>query len=126
MSGHDRLGVAVLRFLAGRPPSDVMGEMAREVLTGRMTLHQVMRSSAYSEAFTVAAHEAVRALDAMTPAERRATELMGERAAADILDPPPPPLPPPPPRSVPAARRAQIEDDWDESFASPWDKRDYF
>jgi hypothetical protein len=83
MSGHDRLGVAVLRFLARRPPSDVMGEMAREVLTGRMTLHEVMRSSAYSEEFTEAAQEAVRALDAMTPEERRAAELMGEHAAAD-------------------------------------------
>ena len=122
MSGHDRLGVAVLRFLARRPPSDVMGEMAREVLSGRMTLHEVMRSSAYSEVLTEAAQEAVRALDAMTPEERRAAEAMDEHAAADVLDPPPPP----PPRPMPAPRRTPVADDWDESYASPWDNRDFF
>ncbi|MEV6237755.1 hypothetical protein [Lentzea sp. NPDC051838] len=113
----DRLGVAVLRFLAKQPPSDVMGEMAREVLSGRTTLHEVMRSSAYSEALTEAAAEAVRAIDAMTPEERRAAEEMGEQAVADVLDPPPP---------APEPRRAPVDHDWDEAFTSPWDQNDHF
>ncbi|MGW6929056.1 hypothetical protein ACWGE0_03265 [Lentzea sp. NPDC054927] len=125
MSDHDRLGVAVLRTLARRPPSDVMGEMAREVLSGRMTLHEVMRGSAYSEALTEAAKEAVRALDAMTPEERRAAETMGEHAVADIIDPPPPP-PAPAPEPEPGPSRAPLDNDWDEAFASPWDERDHF
>lgn len=122
MSGHDRLGVAVLRSLAGRPASDAMGEMAREVLSGRMTLHQVMRSSAYSETLTEAAQEALRDWDAMTPEERRSAERMGEQVAADALETPPPPPAP----SIPVSRRALMDDDdgWDESFASPWDERD--
>lgn len=117
MSEHDRLGVAVLRSLAMRPPSDVMGEMAREVLTGRMTLHEVMRNSAYSQAFTESAADALRTWDAMTPEERRAAEAVGERAVADILDPPPP---------APEPRRVPEDHDWDEAFTSPWDDRDTF
>jgi hypothetical protein len=120
MSDHDRLGVAVLRMLAKRPPSDVMSEMAREVLSGRMTLLEVMRHSAYSEALTVAAPEAVRALDAMTPEERRAAEAADEHAVADILDPPPPPP------AAPGPRRPPEEHDLDEAFTSPWDQRDRF
>ena len=116
MSDHDRLGVAVLRMLAARPASDVMGEMAREVLSGRMTLHEVMCGSAYSEALTEAAAEATRALDAMTPEERRAAEAMGEHGVADVLDPPPPPAP----------RPAPVESEWDEAVTSPWDERDHF
>jgi hypothetical protein len=121
MSDHDRLGVAVLRLVARRPPSDAMGEMAREVLSGRMTLPEVMRGSAYSQALTEASEEAVRALNAMTPEERRAAEAMGEHAAADLLDPPPPP-----PAPAPPPRRALVDNDWDEAFASPWDERDHF
>lgn len=119
MSGpHDRLGEAVLRAVAKLPPSDAMGEMAREVLSGRMTMQEAMRSGAYSEAFAAASQDAVRTLDAMTPEERRAAGELGERAA-DLLDPPPPPPPKPAPNRPPAA------DDWDEPFTYPWDTRDF-
>lgn len=119
MSGpHDRLGTAVLRALTNLPPSDPMGEMAREVLSGRMTFSQAMRSAAYSESFAVAAQDAVRTLEALTPEERKAAEDMGADGAADLLDPPRPP-------PTPAPRRAPVEDDQDESFTSPWDTRSF-
>ncbi|MCS7477713.1 hypothetical protein ACFFQW_26275 [Umezawaea endophytica] len=116
MSGpvEDRLGQAVLRSLARRPPSDVMGEMAREVLSGRMTLHDATRSLAYSEAFAVAARDVVPTLAGLSAEERRAAEDLGDRAA-DLLDPPDQPPQKP--------RRAPVEDDWDESHTSPWDDR---
>jgi hypothetical protein len=112
----DRLGVAVLRYLAKERPSDPMGEMAREVLSGRMTMPEAMSGAAYAEAFTVAAQEAVRTLDAMTPEELRELAASGEQAI-DILDPPPDPPARP--------SRASVEDR-EELFTSPWDKRDYF
>lgn len=66
----------------------------------------------------MATQEAMRTLGTLTPEERRAAEEMGPERAAELLDPPPPP-------PKPAPRRASVEDDWDESFTSPWDTRDF-
>ncbi|MEU4805732.1 hypothetical protein [Actinosynnema sp. NPDC023587] len=111
----DRLGQALLRSLARHPPSAAVGEMAREVLSGRMTLHEATRSLAYAETFAAAARDIRPALDSLSPEEHRQARESAD-AIADLLDPP---EPPPPPK----ARRRPVEDDWDETCTSPWDDR---
>ncbi|MFJ8962481.1 hypothetical protein ACIRG5_24130 [Lentzea sp. NPDC102401] len=107
---------SVLRLLSGGGRRDPAAEMAREVLSGRMTLREAGNSLAYGEMFTQAVADAAATMEATTP-QQRAEAQAALAHAADVLDPPPtPPV-------APTRRRAPVDDDWDESVTSPWDDR---
>lgn len=108
---------SVLRLLADGGQRDPAAEMAREVLSGRMSLQQAGNSLAYGELLAQTASDAMATMDSTSPQQRAEAEALLSRAA-DILDPPPAEQP------TPRARPCDpVEDDWDESLASPWDDR---
>lgn len=101
---------SVLRLLSGGAPRDPAAEMAREVLSGRMSLRDAGNSAAYGEMITQAVADAVATVEAASP-EQRAEAEAALAGAASVLDPPP------------ERPRAPADDDWDESVTSPWDDR---
>lgn len=122
MTGVDekRLREALLRHLARQAPGEPMGEMAREVLAGRMTMAAAVGSLAYGEHFAAAAVEGAQLMRSLSPAELAEVN-QTLAVAASILDPPVSPVPPQPQHQS-QRRRPDSDDDWDESVTSPWDQ----
>lgn len=118
MTGVDerRLREALLRHLVRQAPDGPMGEMAQEVLAGRMTMAAAAGSLAYGEHFAAAAAEGTQLMRSLSPAELE-TANQTLAVAASILDPPVSPVPPRPRRSGP-----DVDSEWDESVTSPWDQ----
>ncbi|MCX2948949.1 hypothetical protein [Lentzea sp. NEAU-D7] len=108
---------SVLRLLSSGGRRDPAAEMAREVLSRRMTLREAGNSLAYGEMFTQAVTDAAATMESTSPQQRAEAEAALAHAA-DVLDPPAAPPVLPPRRRTPAE-----DDDWDESVTSPWDHR---
>lgn len=108
-----RLRQALLRHLVRSAPDPQVGEMAREVLSGRMTMGQAAGSLAYRDLFAQAEAESAQVVRSISPDEfAEAQQTLG--VAASLLDPP---VPPEPVRPRPA-----FEEEWDDSVTSPWDE----
>ncbi|MFI0911217.1 MULTISPECIES: hypothetical protein [Streptomyces] len=90
--GRDRARARVvheaLRHLAGGSGGEVLREMAQEVLSGRMRLHEAVRVGAYSEALTESVETAQAAWESLSPEERERGTAEARRFLAARAEPP--------------------------------------
>ncbi|GHH41605.1 hypothetical protein [Lentzea cavernae] len=115
MTGVDerRLREALLRHVVRSAPGQPAGEMAQEVLSGRMTMAAAAGSLAYRDLFAAAAAEGEQVMRSISPQElAEAQQTLA--VAASILDPPVLP--------EPVRPRLPLDDEWDDSVTSPWDE----
>ncbi|MET9226023.1 hypothetical protein [Lentzea sp. NPDC003310] len=108
-----RLRQALLRHLVRSSPDPQVSEMAREVLSGRMTVSEAAGSLAYRDVFAAAAARSDQVLRSISP-EEFAEAQQTLPVAASLLDPPVLP--------EPVRARVVFEEEWDDSVTSPWDE----
>ncbi|MDT0451793.1 hypothetical protein [Streptomyces hesseae] len=90
--GRDRARARVvheaLRHLADGSGGEVLREMAQEVLSGRMRLHEAVRVGAYSDALTESVETAQEAWERLSPEQREERTAEARRFLASRAEPP--------------------------------------
>ena len=104
----------ILNELAKRRRSDPLGELAREVLAGRLSIRDAGLSSAYAEPLGAAMDNGMRHLEALGPAERAALDEEAGRLHEAVRESLEDPAPQPSPNPVRRTRRDDSDDDWNE------------
>jgi hypothetical protein len=105
----------ILDELTKRRRSDPLGELAREVLAGRLSIRDAGLGSAYAEPLGAAADNGIRHLEALGPAERAALEEKASLLGAAVRESLEDQAPAPPSNPVRRTRRVESDDDdWNE------------
>lgn len=104
----------ILNELAKRRRSDPLGELAREVLAGRLSIRDAGLGSAYAEPLGEAMDNGIRHLEALGPTERAALDEQVGRLDEAVRESMEDKASPPPPSPVRRTRRDDSDDDWNE------------